>query len=386
VFVGVLGGARVASVDPLGTVRPDRVGWELSWWIGADDRWHLPAQEVAVRQSLQEGMPVVRTSMRVPGGDAVQTVYGGSPSSTVVEIANESPAPFVATLVVRGAAHVALDDTTVYVDDRVGVVGARAPQLWAASTDGSTARAVTTGGAQREPFTPRRDRGARLEVALLYPLVRDARLRFVVPSDGERGEVSLGVADAEAVVRGWKAQLDRGFRVSLPDATLQRRVDTARAQVLLAGQAWRPDAADVVALEDWGFDDEAAAAWQRLSGRARRQARRRTDAPADWAVVRQAVAVAPAALLSAVRRALVRESDSGIELLASFPADWRGLPLDVREAPTRAGPVSCSVRWHGDRVALLWDVPLGVTTRAPALDPAWTTTEARGEALLGPVG
>jgi len=386
VLVGVLGGARVAMVDPLGTVRPERAGWELSWWIGADDRWHLPAQEVAVRQSLHEGMPVVSTSMRVPGGDAVQTVYGGSPSSTVVDITNESRAPFVATLVVRGAANVALDGATIHVDDRLAALGTRAPQLWAASTDDSTARVVTTGGARREPFTPRRDRGARLEVAFLYPLVRDARLRFVLPAHQRGHEASLAVPEAEAVVRGWRAQLDRGLRVSLPDPALQRRIDTARAQVLLAGQAWRPDAADVIALEDWGFDDEAVAAWRRLPGRARRQARRRIDAPVDWANLLQAAPAPPAALLSAVRHALLRESDGGIDLLTSFPPDWRGVSLDVREAPTRHGLVSWSVRWHGDRVALLWDVPPGVTTRALAFDASWSTAEARGEALLGPVG
>ncbi len=158
--------------------------------------------------------------------------------------------------------------------------------------------------------------------------------------------------------------------------------------MLLAGQAWRPDVADVVALEDWGFDDEAVAAWRRLPGRARRQARRRIDAPVDWVNLLQglqAVPAPPAALLSAVRRALLRESDGGIDLLTSFPPDWRGLPLDVREAPTRHGLVSWSVRWHGDRVALLWDVPPGMTTRAPAFDESWSTAEARGEALLGPV-
>jgi hypothetical protein len=382
VLVGVLGGARVAAVDPLGTVRPERVGWELSWWIGADDRWHLPGQEVAVRQSLHEGMPVVSTSMRVPGGDAVQTVYGGSPSAMVVDVTNESPAPVVATLVVRGAAHVDLDGATILVDDRAGLVGARAPQLWAVAADGSAARAVTTGGAQPGPFTARRDRGARLEAAFLYPLVRDARLRLVLPAHA--GPESPVVPEPERVVRGWQAQLDRGMRVVLPDPALQRRVETARAQVLLAGQAWRPDPADVVALEDWGFDDEAVAAWRRLSGRARRRARRRDDVPADWSVVQQAVAASPAALLAAVRRALVRETEHGIEGLVSLPPDWRGQSLDVRDAPTRHGPVSYSVRWHGDRVAFLWDVPAGVTTRAPAFDPAWSTGEPRGEALLGP--
>jgi hypothetical protein len=215
--------------------------------------------------------------------------------------------------------------------------------------------------------------------------VCDARLRFVLPAQHASFEASLAVPDAERVVRGWKAQLDRGLRVSLPDPRLQRRVDTARAQVLLAGQAWRPDVADVVALEDWGFDDEAAAAWRRLPGRARRKARRRTDAPADWSILRQPDTASHTALLAAVRRELVRESERGVELLASVPSDWRGLALDVRDAPTRHGLVSYAVRWHGDRVALLWDVPAAVTTRAPALDPGWSTTEARGEALLGPV-
>jgi hypothetical protein len=384
VLVGVLGGARVAAVDPLGTVRLERAGWELSWWIGADDRWHLPGQEVAVRQALHDGMPVVSTSMRIPGGDAVQTVYGGSVSTTVVEIANESRAPVAATLVVRGAAHVDLDGAGILVDDRSAVRGPRPPQMWAVAADGSAARVVTTGGARPGPFTARRDRGARLEAAFLYPLVRDARLRFLL-SGHDTGPESVDVPDASSVVRGWKAQLDRGMRVTLPDPALQQRVDAARAQVLLAGQAWRPDPTDVAALEDWGFDDEAVAAWRRLPGRARRRARRRDDAPADWTALRQADAAPPATLLVAVRRALVRETEHGVEGLASLPPDWRGEPLDVRDAPTREGPVSYSVRWHGDRAAFLWDVPRGVTTRVPALDPAWSTSEPSGEALLGPL-
>jgi hypothetical protein len=210
-------------------------------------------------------------------------------------------------------------------------------------------------------------------------------VRFVLPAPRSVAEAPQTLPDAERVVRGWKAQLDRGLRVALPDPALQHRVDTARAQVLLAGQAWRPDAADVAALEDWGFDDEAAAAWRRLPGRARRRARRRNDAPVDWSVARQRLSLPHAALLAAVRDALVRESDRTIELIASLPADWRGLPLDVRDAPTRHGPVSYSARWHGDRVALLWDVPAGVTTRAPAFDTKWSTNESRGEVLLGPV-
>ena len=40
------------------------------------------------------------------------------------------------------------------------------------------------------------------------------------------------------------------------------------------------------------------------------------------------------------------------------------------------------MRWHGARPALLWDAPAGVELRVPALDPAWSSSEAAGEALL----
>ena len=58
-LVGVLGGTRVAAVDAIGTVRPERAIWSLEWWIGADDRWHVPRHEAAVRQARVDGTPVV---------------------------------------------------------------------------------------------------------------------------------------------------------------------------------------------------------------------------------------------------------------------------------------------------------------------------------------
>jgi hypothetical protein len=54
----------------------------------------------------------------------------------------------------------------------------------------------------------------------------------------------------------------------------------------------------------------------------------------------------------------------------------------VHDAPTRRGPVSFAVRWHGSRPALLWDAPSGTTVRAPALDPSWSSPTAVGETLL----
>jgi hypothetical protein len=98
--------------------------------------------------------------------------------------------------------------------------------------------------------------------------------------------------------------------------------------------------------------------------------------------VRALAARGDADLLAALRAVLVREVDGEVALLTAWPPDWVGQPIDVRAAPTRRGPVSYSVRWHGDRPAVLWEGPAGMRFTAPGLDPMWTTTEARGEALL----
>jgi hypothetical protein len=383
--VGVLGGARVAAVDGFGTVRPERVGWELTWWIGGDDRWHFPEREAAVRQTLLDGMPVVCTAMRVPGGDAVLRVYGGTTAATVVEIANESRAPFVVALVVRGASHLATDGPVVLVDGRPAIVGMRAPARWAASTDGTTSQIVTTGGARDDDFPAQGSRAARLEAAFLFPVAHDTALRFALPlSPSYPDDATARLPRADDVARGWRAQLDRGMRVELPDPSLQNSVDTARAQLLLAGQAWMPDPDVVAALEDWGNDSEARSAWARLGILARRKAGRRARGRASWDDVRARANAGDAAFLMMVRSALIGDRGGAIDLLDDWPAEWRGLPLDVRDAPTRRGLVSYSVRWHGDRAALLWDVPDGVTIRIPGLDSEWSSTEPRGETLLAP--
>jgi hypothetical protein len=388
--IGVLGGQRDASVGETGVVSPRATAWELDWWIGADDRWHVPAREAAVRQHLIDGMPVVQTAMRVPGGDAVHRAYaapvGDVGEVAVVEIENDSPAPFVVALVVRGAAALDLDGTTVYADGRSALRTSRPPSRWAVSVDGSTEATVTSGEASEGPFALRQDRGARLVGAFLYPVAHRTTLRAVVGVGTQGiGETEPdGLLDASAVARGWRAQLERGMRLELPDEQLQRAVDRARAATTLAGQAWRVDPEVAAVLEDWGLDAEAAVAWSRLTGRARRRLRRRTPDRATWSDVSARVGGPDAALLAAVRAVVVQDHDTAVAMLTDWPAEWVGRPIDVRDAPTRRGPVSCSVRWHGDRPALLWDGPAGTTFTAPGLDPSWSSTDDRGEALLAP--
>jgi hypothetical protein len=392
-WVGVVGGAP-ASVAPDGTVAVDGAGWSLSWWIGADDRWRVPARETAVRRTYPGGVPVVETAMRVPSGDARHRVYGAAPGAFVVEVQNDSAAPFVVTFVVRGARAVDLDGPVVWVDGVPALVAPRAPSRWAVATgtggSDATYADVAEGRASGEPFPGARDRRGRAEVALLHPVAHRTTLRTaLLTPDAPAGVDPLRLPGADTVTRGWSAQLDRGMRVELPDEVLVAAVRRARAELLLAsGRHEAPAAEDVVALEDWGFDAEAAAAWERLPGRARRRASRRSSDPAGGADVERARAAGDGpALLLALRRLLVHEgADGTVTICAELPRAWRGGPLEVHDAPTRRGPVSYAVRWHGSRPALLWDVPEGVLLRAPGLDPAWSTAEPRGDALLAPGG
>jgi hypothetical protein len=95
-----------------------------------------------------------------------------------------------------------------------------------------------------------------------------------------------------------------------------------------------------------------------------------------------------------VRDLLVRELTAAptptLALASLVPAAWYGQGWEVHDAPTDHGGMSYAVRWHGDRVALLWELEphpgvAAVTLIAPGLDPSWSTTDRRGEALLGPV-
>jgi len=391
-LIGVLGVPGHAFVSPWGRVAPGNVSWHLDWWIGADDRWHTPEHEASVRQSLVDGMPVVRTAMRVPGGDALHQVAAvPEPDElAILDVTNDSPGAFVLAVVIRDAASVEIDGPMVYVDGSPALRPMRAPSRWATSVPEAAhdeLHATVVGGdASDGPFVPVSDTAGNAAAALLFPVAHRTTFRCAVALDprGMRSVDPVTLPAPETVARGWRAQLGRGMRVELPETALQDAIDGARAQVLLAGQVPGAGPEVVAALEDWGFDAEARVAWKRLSRRERKQATERRDA--DWAIVRDRAAGDPAALLVAVRAAMVRESRGGVELFPSLPDEWRGAALDVRDAPTREGPVSCAVRWHGERPALLWDVPEGTTVRAPGLDPAWSTDEPTGETLLGVAG
>jgi hypothetical protein len=237
--LGVLGAGPLAALDRAGTLAPAGAAWTLGWWVGAEDRWHVPPAEAAVRQTLVGDAPVVETRMRVVGGDVVHRAYaalavGGAPA-VVVEIANETAVPVAVALVVHGEAPPSVEGERL----RVGDHEIRLP---------------------RPPSTV-------VGEAVFLPVPHRATLRVVV-AEGDAPEATA-LPEAERVVAGWRRQVEGGMRVVLPDPALQAVVDATRCFLLLHP---RPDLLATALVAEaaavWGHDPglEDFAARQGLSG------------------------------------------------------------------------------------------------------------------------
>ena len=383
--IGSLGSRSTALVDERGALFCEALGWSLDWWIGADDRWRVPARENSVRQSRLADGPVVRTAVRVPSGDAVQTAYAArAPHELVIwEIENDSPAAFVVALVIKGARAVNAAENIIFIDRRWGITTTRPASRWSVGRAEEVDVEVCGGTARTGPFPPTADRAGRITGAFLFPVAHRTRLRFAISLSGsERSAPDIDLAtlpDADAVARGWDAHLARGLRVELPDAQIMSALRSAQAEALLTASRNRPAPDLVAGLEDWGFDAEAATAWARLTTRARR--RYRPDlSGATW----ESLSTNPGDLLRQIRNLLVAENsdEPKIEVLRHYPSSWRGQGVEVHNAPTLWGSVSFAVRWHGDRPALFWDIPVGVELSVPGLDADFVTREPKGEMLL----
>ena len=302
--VGNLDSPWEAIVDPRGLLTPWYDGWSLDWWIGADDRWHLPSREVGVRQRLVGAAPVVETAMSIPSGDALHRAYAVRRSSAegggevlVVEVENASKAPVAVALAVRPYTpeglsvieRIDLHGTTVGVDGRVALMLPKPPRRVAASTfhHGDSAAVVMAGAARERWQGPVRDRAGLAQAAFVYPLSHGATLRVAMPLEPAprtrrrrvaRRRLTTAPAfpkvlpPATAVAQGWQAHGDRGMRLALPDDRLAEAVAANRRFLLLLhdgdeitpGPAtyhrfWFRDAAYLLgALDRYGYHDEVA--------------------------------------------------------------------------------------------------------------------------------
>ncbi len=400
--VGALG-AATAEVDDRGVVAADGLPFEIACWIGADDGWRCDDGDAAV-QSRTGIAPVLETTVRVPGGEAVERAWGvGDRGGLVaVEVENRSAAAFAVAFVLRPVPgrrlrNIEVRDATVVVDGRQSLILPRAPRRWvvAPTALGGTRSRVVGGDSSEGEFGRHGDRRG-VEVAFVFPVPHRTALRALIlldPRRATRGLDPSAIPDAEATARGWLAHLERGLRTDLPDEALQRATDVCRATLLLAQPSRRDCAPETfAALEAWGFDREAEAAWHALGLRGRRAVSRRADPAGDpWSRTCSLLAAAspavtfpggPAPFLAALREVLADDCDGRVDLLPGFPPEWLGRDLAVHDVPVRGGRVSFALRWHGERPALLWDAPDGLGVTASVLDPGFAAPGGRGETLL----
>ncbi len=316
-LVAVLDSPHGFAVDGGGLVQGSSARWVLDWWIGADDRWHLPAREPSVRQRNNGCGPVVETAVRVPSGDVTQTVYAtvvAGETVAVVEVENQSPVPVALAIALR----------PITLDGEPGRLSAR----WLSSTevviDGH--RLTLPRPANERGFAGDRDllddvqQGAGLSwpddsVAtdptssfpngvIMVPVPHRTTFRYCLgPAD-----LAVKVADLpgpDNVARGWNTVVEGGGRFEYPDAGLGRLAGVARARLLLTDD--RPPGLDgdlgtvLAALAESGHGDRLAT-WLPRIVEALLERRRLT--PAD-----EAGSARAAGLVDGLARSLVITGD-----------------------------------------------------------------------------
>ena len=383
ITTGVLGQRWRASVTPWGAIEPWGEGEVLDWHIAADDRWHSPQREAAVRQRRVDGTAVVETRVRVPDGDVVQTVYSVADHGglTVIEVENASPLP-VAVAFTHG--------------DLLSVRTPSAPIEGIDLPAGSVA----------------------------FPLGHHSTLTIALPHSGGRGVLPPGLPTAAGVARGWSAIVDRAGRVLLPEERVGEWVAEQRCELALCGpedpsvdpvafllgvaalvrmgeqaDAWVPDVAQAVEgvlrgdVRDWtvaaALDAVAvilAAADERRAVRDLASARSRVEIDQSLPEL-ESHADAARRLAWNERRLVTATSDGGAALLPlGMPIAWRGVNFEVYSLPVvhddgAVTAISYAVRWHGARPAVLWEqVGRAVRLTSP-MAPGWSSSDAKGEAL-----
>jgi len=418
--VGNLDSPARVQVDGAGRAFVAGRGWILDWWIGAEDRWHRPVQEAAVRQQLVGASPVVETRVRIPSGDAVSRAYCArgprGEDLLVVEVENDSKVPVALALVVEAhAAGGAVHDLAL-VGSELGVDGEhlwlqRSPGRFAlsiASDERDAADVVLEGAAEpvRTAAVACRDGGA--QGVLLFPLAHTATLRITVALDGSERPVDVtALPSPQQVASGWGSHSAGGPRLELPDRRLRDAVNASSRFLLLASDdpslatiaaRWRlrreRPAGDALGLagliEAWATSpstEDRANGYRALPAiadlleamgedRAAQDVRtihRSAPVPNDlsgpyellagasptssWATERSGNDLSMnAALLLAVRDLLVDESEGELRLSPVVPDTWLGLGWEAHDLPTRTGHLSFAVRWHGERPALLWEL------------------------------
>ncbi len=205
----------------------------------------------------------------------------------------------------------------------------------------------------------------------------DRRGHLADPADRRRAAVALAAA-AEILAR--RDQPSAAAKV----ARLGARIGAGPAPEAVGPVARLLDAADSAASGDGAAHDAVARVLAEASSTGAWPGPGRAGRGIGHDLA------ASAATIAAARALLVREHAGGLALLPAFPDTWYGAGVELHDAPTWFGRLSFAIRWHGTRPALLWELEPHpgldpVTLTVPGLDPSWSTTEPRGDALLAEV-
>ena len=397
--VGVRGAAWSAGVSAWGDLFVEDQE-RLRWFIAADDRWYRPSRETTVRQREVSGVPVIETRIKVPGGDAVQRVYGVANfgGAIVVEIYNDSSLPF-AVAFDRG------DISTMREPSPTGVQGIDLPA-------GS----------------------------VVFPVGHHATMRAAILINGDSRQISAGELESlpsfEQVERGWLAALQISSRVDVPDLSWSSALTSQRCKVLLSNSTELAESSDINLLVDLLLDraervrlgdkpaqwvDEVAVATERILKQCAKtqsvqwfeerallgagmvlnragESRGLQDFVSVWSRLAEAGRISDLALASPEIAGTVRQiawiesqlvaqrRDGVIEICpCGIDKSWLGVNFECHKL--LASPehvISYAVRWHGEKPALLWEIdgPVGAKVAASAIDRTFSSTEMRGETLL----
>ena len=376
ITTGTTGSEWRASITPWGAIEPWGDEAPLNWFVAADDRWHVPADEAAVRQHRIEGTPVTETRIRVPNGDVVQRIISIADGGglTVIEFENESTLPVA----------IALDRRDVLTERPIAEVPIEGIDLPAH--------------------------------AFVMPLGHAATIRVgIVHGPQRHGALPAGLPAHLQVVRGWTTTLERASRLVLPDgeagSSLVATITAERSELALGAvphaeddpiafavalgelvrmgerpDPWMPELVGAVEaigpMPGWAGDaalDAATLVLQRA-----RETRALRDI--ERIVARREASphpAEPAAGLLAIAWIERLLAYRGELLPTGLPQAWLGQAIEVYGAPSGpASTVSFAIRWHAERPAVLWE-QAGETIEltSPVLAPDWSSSDAKGETL-----
>ncbi len=379
ISTGVTGQVWRASVTPWGAIEPWDSSPALNWYVAADDRWHVPADEPTVRQVRLAGTAVVETRLRVPSGDVVQRIYSVANGGglTVVEIENESTLPVA----------IAFDRRDVLTE---------------------------------RPIVEMPIEGIALPVeAFALPLGHRASLRVGIPHDESpyaqrSGPLPAGLPTATQVVRGWLALTQRASRLVLPEgdrwASLAESVSAERCELSLGSipksdddpvgfvialgelvrmgepaDDWLPEMVSAVErigpVSGWGEDLALISAARVLVAAGETRGRR----DLHRILMGRVQSSRPASAPDGVRLVPWLETlvvNAGVLLPEGLPDAWLGHAIETYGIPTGdATAVSFAVRWHAARPAVLWEQTGGRVNLTSPCAPHWSTSDVKGETL-----